>query len=318
MAWAAVGAATSAARLSAEQTAHAFGIAGANTPLPTLREWADLIDLPMMKVADAGWVAQTGIAATLLAELGSTGYSEILDKKVGFWRFFGGDALDRQALLGGLGTEWRILDTTYKPWPSCRWIHYPLTAFVNLRREHGLRADEIERIVVRANPFSLSKRFHVQQPTTMINAEFSYAHSLAMVAHEVPIGPLWYSEENMHGAPVRELRARVEVTPEPLSANLANWLQGGQFRRLPGGVDVHARGRVFSATVDNAGGDPWTKETLMTDDMIREKFLGMVGCRSGANADKRVAWARRVMDAVEHVHEFEDIREFTRMLAFPL
>lgn len=313
--WAAVGAATSLARLTPQQTAHAFGIAGANTPLPTLTEWAALVDLPMIKVADAGWGAQTGISATLLASLGSTGFSEILDKKVGFWRFFGSDTLDREALLGGLGSEWRILDTTYKPWPSCRWIHYPMTAFANLQREHGLAAEEIERVVVRANPFSLSPRFHVQQPVGMINAEFSYAHSLAMLVHRVPVGPRWYSEENLGSAAVRAFRGKVEVTAEPLAANLADWLQGGQFRRLPAGVDVHARGRVYSATVDNAVGDPWTPQTLMTDEMIREKFIGMV--LSGDDSGARRQAANRIIDAIDRLESFERLDDLVRLLHLP-
>jgi 2-methylcitrate dehydratase PrpD len=317
MAWAGVGAATSIARLGVEKTTHAMGIAGANTPLPSLRDWADLVDLPMFKVADAGWVSQMTIAATLLAAGGSTGYSRYLDGNVGFWRFFGSDSLDFEALFGGLARDWRILDTTYKPWPSCRWIHYPLTAFLSLKHKHGLRGDEIEKIVVRANPFSVSPRFRVQQPNSIINAEFSHAHSLAMAAFDVPAGPLWYSPGNLDAPHVRRFRSVVTVELEPLSANLGQWLEGGQFRRLPAGVDVHARGEVYSETVDMAGGDPWSEATRFTDRMLREKFRNMVVSGKAARSEKSEARAERIIQVVDRLETLDSIGEFTECLASP-
>jgi 2-methylcitrate dehydratase PrpD len=306
MTWAGVAAAAKIAGLDKGRVAHAFGIAGANTPLPSLRKWAEQIELPMYKYADSGWCAHTGVAATLLASLGSTGFAAILDGDFGFWRLFGAKSCDYQALTGDLGTEWRILNTTYKPWPSCRWTHYPLTAFLSLKREHDLKADEIERLIVRANPFALSARFKAQQPDAMIKAEFSHAHIMAMGALDVPPGPSWYSDDTLNAAPVREFRARVTVEPEPRAANLAEWMEGGQFRRLPGGVDIHARGRILSETVDMAYGDPWSNATLFSDDALKRKFDGMV---AGTGID-----AGRVAHIIDRIEDIDDVRDLTRSL----
>jgi 2-methylcitrate dehydratase PrpD len=291
-----------------------MGIAGANTPLPSLREWASLVDLPMFKVADAGWVSQMAISATLLARRGSTGYASILDNKVGFWRFFGSDTLDHEALLGGLGKQWRILDTTYKPWPACRWNQYPLTAFLKLKAEYAFRPEDIEKIVVRANPFALSPRFHVQQPTTPVNAQFSHAHTIAMGAFDIPVGPLWYSKDNIDGEHIRAFRSKVTVGPEPLAANLADWLKGGQFRKLPGGVDVYAGGRVSSATVEMAGGDPWSAETLFTDEWLRRKFVSMVTTGSPGRTDARAKQALRIIELVDELEHKSDVVELSEAL----
>ncbi|HSV84571.1 MAG TPA: MmgE/PrpD family protein [Ramlibacter sp.] len=300
MTWAAVGAAASAARMGAERTTHAFGIAGANTPLPAHAKWSASVSLPMHKYSDAGWCAQTGVNAVLLAELGSTGYADILDGDLAFFRFFGAQKVDNAALSEGLAQRWHLLNTTYKPWPSCRWTHHPLTAFLRLQREHGFRAEDIERIVVKANPFALSARFKQQQPDNQISAEFSHAHVLAMAAHGVPAGPLWYSESALHDPKYRHFRERVTVELEPRAANLAEWMVDGQFRRIPGGVEVHVGGRVFAGTADMAGGDPWSEETLFTDAALREKFVGMVG-------GGRHEAARRVIEAVERLEDAEDL-----------
>lgn len=315
--WAAVGAATSVARLPVEQTAHAFGTAGANVSLPTLKEWSALSDLPMMKVADAGWLAYSGVASTLLAARGSTGYSTLLDGKLGFWRYFGGDELDHGVLLDQLGGKWLLPDTTYKPWPSCRWIHYPLTAFAQLIEQHHLNASDIERIVVRANPFSLSPRFHVRQPSTIVNAQFSYAHSMAMLALRVPIGPLWYSQQSIEGAEVQAIRDKVEVQPEPRAADLERWIQGGQFRNMPGGVDVHAAGRVLSATVDSAWGDPWTEKTRLSDMQLQDKFIGMFVSNDPRRQERMRKLAHCIIATVWKLEELSDIRELTTLLGSP-
>ena len=167
---------------------------------------------------------------------------------------------------------------------------------------------------MRANPFSVSRRFHVQQPTTVINAQFSYAHSFAMLALNIPVGPAWYWEENMASNRVRAFRERVEVIPEPLAADLARWVERGQFRRLPGGVDVHARGRVFSETIDNARGDPWRTETLLTDRQLTEKFFGMVAPAGSKNEAHRRQLGERILDTVERLEEVTDLGEFLELL----
>lgn len=312
MTWAGAGAAASIARMGTERTTHAFGIAGANTPLPAHAKWSGSISLPMHKYSDAGWCAQTGVNAVMLAELGSTGYADILDGDPAFWRFFGAAKCDFNALSQNLAKQWHILNTTYKPWPSCRWTQYPLTAFMKLKRDLDLAPAEIDRIVVKANPFAQSARFKQQQPDNEISAEFSHAHALAMAAHDVPAGPKWYDNTALNSPQYQAFRSRVTVELEPRAANLAQWMEGGQFRRIPGGVEVHARGKVHTASVDMAFGDPWSEETLFTDEALRQKFMGMVA--SDGSAEKKQK-AERIIAAVDRLEDSKDLKAFCDMLA---
>jgi 2-methylcitrate dehydratase PrpD len=286
--WAAIGASVSISGLSPEQAHHAFGIGGANCPQPTIRKWAGSEVQPMYKYADAGWCAAVGVNAAMLAGLGSTGFLDILDGEDGFWKLYGSPTHDDEVLLQGLGSDWQILNTTYKPWPCCRWIHHPLTAFTRLIEAHELRPAEIDRVIVRANPFALTPIFCEQQPADALTAEFSHPHALAVAAHHVPSGPQWYAPEVLSSAEIRSFRAKVFVEPEPRSANIAEWMGGGQWRGVPGGVDIEARGTRFTATADYALGDPWSDETLMSDTELIEKFRVMVtGAASGAGTPHR-------------------------------
>jgi 2-methylcitrate dehydratase PrpD len=305
MTWAAIGAAVSIAGIDAGQANHAFGIGGANSPQPTLRKWAESPKQPMYKYADAGWCAEIGVSAAMLAGMGSTGFLDVLDGPNAFWKWYGAPKTDDLALLGGLGSDWQILNTTYKPWPCCRWIHHPLTAFSNIRKEHGLKADEIDRVVVRANPFALTPIFRDRHPEDMLSAEFSHAHAMAVLAHDVPAGPRWYEEAAFSDPSIRAFRDKVDVEAEPSSANIGTWMTGGQWRGVPGGVDVHARGQVFSATADNSHGDPWGDRTLFTDQEILDKFYTMVGLEmaSGEKAFVLKAAADGVAAAVETLED---------------
>ncbi len=283
--WAAIGAATSISRLTPKQACHGFGIGGANCPLPTIRNWAAAETQPMYKYADAGWCASVGVNATILAGLGSTGFLGILDGENGFWKLYGSPTHDDTVLLDGLGGDWQILNTTYKPWPCCRWIHHPLTAFTRLIQDHALRPGDIDRVVVRANPFALTPIFCEQQPEDALTAEFSHPHAIAVAAHGVPAGPEWYSAETLSSEEVRSFRAKVFVEPEPRSANIAEWMGNGQWRGVPGGVDIEVGGNVYAATADHAQGDPWSPETLMSDEQLTEKFRTMVRQPLGRGSD---------------------------------
>ena len=302
--WAAIGASASIAGLDANQANHAFGIGGSNSPQPTLRKWAESVDQPMYKYADAGWCAETGVSSALLARLGSTGFKDILDGDNAFWKFYGSPTHDDEALMAGLGNDWQILNTTYKPWPCCRWIHHPLTVFTGLRARHELRPEEIERVVVRANPFALTSIFREQQPGDPLSAEFSHAHAIAAAAYDVPAGPRWYDRTTMSDERITAFRRRVDVVPEPTSSNIAEWMTGGQWRGIPGGVDIFARGQVFSATANHSLGDPWTPATLFSDEQIHSKFNVMVGLGERGEGPSALAdAAKEVIEAIMTLDE---------------
>lgn len=305
--WAAIGSAASISALDEARTIHAFGIGGANSPLPSQSKYSEQATIPMFKYADSGWCAQIGVASALLAGLGSTGFADILDGEHGFWRFYGAPVHDAAALLDGLGSDWQILNTTYKPWPCCRFIHYPLTAFDDLRQKHRISAQEIEKVVVRSSPFAQSAKFRARQPLDALSAEFSYPHALAAVAYDIQPGPLWYLPETIHADHIRAFRERVDVELEPSSNRIAESMRGAQWRVVPGGVDIHARGAIFSATVDMAKGDPWSPRTLMSDEAIRSKFRGMLGLDpvDGTGASRIRDAALRVLDAIEQVDRLE-------------
>ena len=78
--------------------------------------------------------------------------------------------------------------------------------------------------------------------------------------------------------------------------------------RIPGGVEVHARGKVHTASVDMASGDPWSKDTLFTDEALRQKFIGMV-CGTNPGSVERRKKAERIIESVDRLEQIKDLAE---------
>jgi 2-methylcitrate dehydratase PrpD len=283
---AAAGAAANLARLSATRTGHLLSLAGANTPQPTIRKWAEAPTQSMYKYADAGQCASVAVTAWQLAALGSTSFDDILDGENGLWRFYGAAGVDNAALLAGLGTDWSLPRTTYKPWPSCRWTHEPLTALMRLMEEHRLTAGSIQKALVRANPLATTPIFQEQRPRDPLSAQFSHPHSVAAAALGIPPGPMWYCDEVLQSDEVSQLRERVTVIA--FDAGDLDAAGGGQPQLVASaGVDLTTADGIVSAVAEHALGDPIASETRFEDKDLLEKFVRM----TASGADEREARA---------------------------
>ncbi|HEY3920398.1 MAG TPA: MmgE/PrpD family protein [Stellaceae bacterium] len=131
-------------RLDAKQTAHAVGITGS---------FAAGIGIGMREGAEspnlhAGWAAQSGIAAALLAKHGHTGPMEVFEGTGGLlpthvqekdYRF------DFAGALHGLGARWECQTISLKPYPCAHVLHSFIDAILALRAQ-GLQASDVQRI----------------------------------------------------------------------------------------------------------------------------------------------------------------------------
>ena len=134
-------------RLDRDETANAIGIiasmaAGTNQTWVTgTQEWQFQL----------GLAARNGILAARLAALGGTGAPDALEGSAGFYAAFMGDR-DQVAQVGhDLGTVWRSLDVTYKPFAVCAILQDPVKQAITLARQHDLKADAISAVRLTLN-----------------------------------------------------------------------------------------------------------------------------------------------------------------------
>ena len=293
----AAAAAARALRLPASTTEEAIAIAAANTPVPVAHKWAEHAAgraLGTYKYVDAGQCTAAGLEAARLAAAGLRGITGLFEGSDSFWSVCGCLRPDLTALTKGLGDRWEILETSYKPWPSCRWLHYPLTALRRLLDEEPIDAASVEQIAVHAPAMACAPQHVTTSPAGWVAAQFSYPHSVAMMLLGIPAGVEWYSADTLARPDLRALRARVTVAADPRSARLDECLWDGHFKRLPSEIRILARGRWRSASVERAAGDPWDDGSRMSNADLAAKFRGLSGL---ASADALAAAVLALGDA---------------------
>ncbi len=311
MVFAALGAASKLLDLKAEKVQQAIGIAGANCPIPIHGKWAEATVLPTTKYADAGWCAQLGVTASLLASIGTTSYNTILDGNEHFWRVYGIDDCDFEGITRNLGQKWHILDSIYKPWPSCRYTHYPLWLFLKMKEENHLSPEDIEKVSICMGHIGTAPRFRNQSPTGAITCQFNHPHTIAMGAFGIEPGPAWYSPQILEDSRIIEFRKRVEVQYDPelgkidLPPRKIVW-------KLPTSIEVRTKEKALRASTEYTKGDPWTEETYFTDDELKKKYL--IFASSVFQGSQK--WRDRMNSTIEMVFKAERLASVAELANF--
>ena len=96
-----------------------------------------------------GWAAMNGLAAATLAREGFKGAAQALEGKAGFLRAYAPNPNPDRAVQG-LGTEFELMRTAVKPYPSCRYRRSPGSARRQRPPPGGGGADHLRHLQRRA------------------------------------------------------------------------------------------------------------------------------------------------------------------------
>jgi 2-methylcitrate dehydratase PrpD len=296
------GATAAAARLlglDAEATLCAFGLAGAFAPLPHEAKFGwDEERLSWVK-DNVAWPAEGAVRAARLAAGGFRATRTILDGERGLWRMMGSDRCDPARMVRGLGSEWEILGLSIKPYPCCRWLHSTLDATRELAARHGLRPDAVRRVTVRSIE-ALPRWFHGRRPATMVDAEFSVPHAVAMVLLDRPRAG-WWEPRNRADPAVLDLMDRVELETDP--AAQATWVAVRHSARIPATVVIDTPGGRVTAARSHARGGA---DEPLTDAEVERKLRELVEPVLGAPA------AARLVERVDKLETLDSVAPWRR------
>ena len=196
--------------LGPQQVRSAFGIAAMQAPVPGIRK-------ALEGVRPYGWIknsygiaAQAGLQAALLAESGFHGHQDVFDGPHGFWAMAGSDRHDDSG-YGGLGAEWLISLTEFKPYACCGWSHTMIEGLETLRS--GLPSEQIEQVDVHG--FS---NFHEslggELPASIIDAQFNARYLAALeLLDRSPANGL--REKDLSDPEVGEMARRITLHRAP-------------------------------------------------------------------------------------------------------
>ncbi len=255
-------------KLTPDKMANALGIAGYNAPMQTAAQWQHSGTDSLVKYASAGWIAQVGTTAVLLAETGYTGDVSVFDGEYGFWNFAGSEEWRPEAVLRNLGREWHILNTRYKLYPCCGVINSPLHLFTTILDKNKLTADEIEETKVWMHPLCEMPLWRNREIANEVHAQFSVAYAFALAAYGICPGAEWQDPVNMKSPKIREFMEKVTVAVHPDYTKMASEPSGAPIAR----VEVVARDRVHSEERSPSANIEMGKEPRVKDSDLVEKF----------------------------------------------
>ena len=108
----------------------------------------------MCKPLHPGMAAKNGLYAALLAQQDFTSTNVGIEGKRGFANVLATER-DYEAITGRLGETWELAENTYKPFACGIVIHPTIDGCIQLRNEHHLQPEDIERIDVTVHPLVL-------------------------------------------------------------------------------------------------------------------------------------------------------------------
>jgi 2-methylcitrate dehydratase PrpD len=246
-----------------------------------------------------GLAARDGIIAAELAARGWTGGKDPLLGRYGYFALYCKEH-DPAVLTRKLGQEF-YGDCTFKPYPSCRFIHSTIDCAFKLVQSYDIVPEDIESITIDVAPMHFDSPLN--QPFELGefpqgNAIFSLRYHVANVLVRKSVKPEHLTEEKIRDPQVGALARKVNVT-------------GNTPADMIEAADVTVRmkdGRSFHAYEEEARGNP-IKKPLGKDEIVA-KFRDNVAFSKTVSREH----AEELLNMLNHLEEVADITKIIRLL----
>jgi 2-methylcitrate dehydratase PrpD len=292
-----IGAAAAASRLlglAAAAAGHALAIAASEAS--GLKENFGT----MVKPLHAGLAARNGVVAALLAQAGMTASGAAIDGPQGFLRVMDSEQPSLEAFAADLGTRWEIAETgiTVKLYPSCAGTHPTLDALLDLRRQHGFDARDVEAIEIGVDPIVPTILLY-DRPSSGLEGKFSMPFCAAAAVVRGQVGIDTFDTATLRDPAIVAMQSRVTMrVDDTLDASAPSLTQARVTVRL---LD----GRVLTASANGARGYP---ERPPSDEELSAKFL------SCATQTLSVSQADAALQMLREIESIQDMRTLTAQL----
>ena len=212
---AAAGAVSAALGLDRRSTASALGIAASMAA--GIIEY--LAEGTWTKRVHAGFAAQSGIRAALMARGGFLGPRTVFEGVHGFFKAFAPSREpDFTPLMDGLGSNWLIETIAFKPY-ACGTMTQPFIDCAVRLAESGVEADQIVDILCPVGEGTVHRLWEPltvkHAPQTPYAAKFSTPICMALGFFDRKAGLAQFTEERIADPAVRKLAAKIRYVVDP-------------------------------------------------------------------------------------------------------
>jgi len=266
----------------------AFGTVAAYSPFPPSNLSLKLNE--SMVKESIGWTCFTGCCSALMAENGFTGSYDILDDPSRY------QILN---LANGLGKNYAILNTYFKPYACCRWAHSTIDGVLYLVKKYNIHYRYIKEIRVKIfyEASRLSQR-NSYKPRTIIEAQYSLPFSVALALFYNKLGPEELTESNLQNDKILELAKKVKITVDPELNRLFP-------QKTVAKIEIFEKDKVFETTVEYPRGNP---ERPLSNEELEDKFRSLTSKFLGNST------CTEVVEKIYNLEKLENLGTLMKML----
>jgi 2-methylcitrate dehydratase PrpD len=239
----------------------------------------------------AGWAAQSGYRAALLARGGFSGPRTVFEGVHGLFHGFANRIPDNISALDDFGSRWVIETLAFKPYP-CGTMAHPYIDCARRLAARGIKAEDIEEMVCEVGEGTVHRLWEPlaakQRPPNGYAAKFATPFLLASGFVHDGVGLDSFTEEAVRDERVRALAAKVRYEIDPNNP-YPNVFTGHIRARLKDGRIVEERQPHFRGGAQ----EPLTREE------IEQKFVrnAMHGGWDEARSVKALQSLKRMFDS---------------------
>ncbi len=258
--------------------------------------------LTVIRSIREAFTARNAIVSCAMAKENLTGFAQPLEGKFGFYHAFLRGNCTPERALAGLGEKWEASELTYKVWPCCFGNHSPITAAMQLIREHSLTAADIRHINVEIgdpNLILVEPLNERRNPENAIFGKFSIPFNIASVIVKGNVTIDSYTDELLHDPDIRALTAKIDYTYHD------DWKTGKATWSV---VHMETVKGDFEAFVTAPFGTP---QNPMDDASFEIKFDSCAAKTFSPRSPERLA---EIKQRVRTLDMLEDIRTLTALL----
>ncbi|TAN11802.1 MAG: MmgE/PrpD family protein [Burkholderiaceae bacterium] len=233
----------------------------------------------------AGLAAKNGIIAASMAAAGLTADDAPFEGERGF--------LDLMAGPGAAGFA-HVLDRLHaepavvrpglwqKRYPCCASTHRPIDGMLQLMRQHGLQATDIERVETVVSDAAIGNLMYAV-PANEMQARFSMPYCIAVAAHDRDLTLGSFRAAALQRAEVMGFLGRVAMTPDPeqpsdVPSTTKSWSRT---------VVLTRDGRRLSRKVIDPKGHPGNP---LSEQELQRKFVDCAQGQTSALSSSYSAW----------------------------
>lgn len=287
----AVGAAASLARFDERGMRHALSYAAQQ--VSGLWSWTRDTDHIEKAFDFSGMGARNGVTAAVMVQMGFTGVDAVLDGEHNLLIALSTQARPEE-MVAALGSRYFVTETAIKTFSVGYPIQAPTDALLTLRRQHGLTAEAVSRIVAKVPPDGAG----IVSDSAMPDVNMAYILSVALLEGTVSFEDS-HSRERLRDARVRDVMSRVQIVGDRALIDPA--------APRSGLVELTLRdGRTVSHFTRHA---PGTKENPLDTNAVNAKARSLMAPVLGA------AKTDAVIGRVNALEKLGNVRELCALLA---